>query len=240
MGEINAVDAGRRLYGCAPRPMALLLGAALIAGCTAAKPNLPTETADGLQLQPDTKFAAVYLRPGADFSVYQKVGLDPCKVSFKKNWMRDQNQDRIDLTNRVTQQDVDRIRTELAKMCDEAFRDALLEDPAYTLVETFNQGDEVLIVQPAIVNLDITAPDTRSPNVSYEFTTSSGEMTLELAAADATTQQVLAEIADRREEADDGTLNWTNSVTNRSDAERILKLWATQLRAGLDHLVHGQ
>lgn len=235
MGE-QCSTTGRR----ASRAFAALLPAALTAGCAATGANLPTETADGLQLQPNTRFEAVYLRPGADFTIYDEFGLAPCQVSFKKNWLRDQNSNRVDLTNRVTQKDVDRIRDGLAKLCDEQFKQALLEDPAYTLVESFSEGEHVLVLEPAIVNLDITAPDVRSANVSYEYTTSSGEMTLALAAVDGTTRQTVAEVADRREETDDGTLQWTNSVTNRSDAERILGMWADQLRDGLDHLVRGQ
>lgn len=219
--------------------LALLTGAILLAGCATGS-NLPTETVDGLQLQTDSEFSAVYLRPDVDFTVYQKIGITPCHVSFKKNWMRDQNNDRLDLTDRVTQKDVDRIRDALAKMCDEQFRAALLEEPAYELVESFSEGESVLIVQPAIVNLDIAAPDLRSASSSYDFTTSSGEMTLALAALDGTTHQTLAEVADRRRDANDNTLQWTNSVTNRSAAIRVLKIWTSQLRAGLDRLTrHG-
>lgn len=223
--------------------MGSLLGGMLLAAgaCTstgAKNANLPTETPDGLQLQPDSGADALYLRPGVDFSVYDEVGIAPCKVSFRKNWMRDQNRDRLALDNRVTQRDVDRILDELSKECDKHLRAALQEDPPYNLVETFHEGEAVLVIVPAIVNLDVNAPDVRSASRSYTFAASAGEMTLLLDVLDGTTRQSLAQVADREEDPDfGGTIHWTNSVTNRSDANRILKSWATRLRQGLDRVV---
>jgi hypothetical protein len=208
--------------------------ALLICGC-ASQSNLPEETADGLQRVDDAEVGALYVRPGVDFSSFSKIGLAPCQVSFRKNWMRDYNRDEIDLDDRVTQEDVDRIRSTLAAACDKHFKAALQEEPAYTLVQSFNQGEPVLIIAPAIANLEVNAPDLQTAGMERMYTTSAGEMTLLLEAIDGTTRQVLAEVADRQEDIGmGGTLEWTSSVTNRAEADRMLRSWAKQLREALD------
>lgn len=213
---------------------ALALLATLLAACASTEKKIPEVTHDGLQLVHDTQFAAVYMKPGADLSVYDKFGVTDCQVAFRKNWLRDQNVDRIDLTNRVTQKDVDRIKDALGKECKEKFRQALLKAPAYALVEEFYQGDEVLVLRPNIINLDVSAPETNYPGIERSYTTSSGQMTLYLELLDATTDEVLARVIDRKEDPDDNMMMWTNSVTNKADADRILRRWADQMRNGLD------
>ena len=59
-------------------------------------------------------------------------------------------------------------------------------------------------------------------------------MTLLLELVDGTTGEVLARARDRQEGRDMGRLQWTNSVTNKAEADRILKSWAQRLRDGLD------
>jgi hypothetical protein len=203
----------------------------LLSACTTPAPQ---ETHDGLRLQADSKFQQLYLLPDADLSSYTALGLADCDVAFRKNWLRDQNSSRLDLGNRVTQQDVDKIKDRLGDHCVNYFRQALLESPAYTLVDTFGEGESVLVVKPGIINLDIHAPDVMSPGMSRSYTTSSGEMTLSLELLDGTTGQTLARIVDRRRGMDTGRLEWTNGVTNRADADRTLKRWAGMLREGLD------
>jgi len=211
------------------------LGAVILAtaACTTAPPQ---ETHDGLVLQPGSNFSEVYRKPGADLSGFEAYGLQPCDVAFKKNWQRDQNSNRMDLSSRVTQKDVDKIKKSLSTQCDTHFRAALEEEPAYPLAEKFDEGEAVLILHPAIINLDISAPDVSSAGRSSSYTTSSGEMTLYLEVLDGTTGEVLARAVDRKRQMDTGRMQWTNSVTNKSDADRTLRRWADQLRKGLDEV----
>lgn len=206
----------------------------LLAACAGMEQSVPEVSYDGLHLVPDTRFAEVYLKPGVDIKVYDKFGVTNCQVAFRKNWLRDQNEDRIDLTNRVTQKDVDRIKSQLGEACEEHFREALAKDPAYNIVEEFSEGEEVLVLRPAIINLDINAPDVRTAGMSRTYTTSAGEMTLYLELVDATTDEVIGRIVDRQRDFDDSYLTWSNSVTNKADAERILSRWSEELREGLD------
>lgn len=210
----------------------LLSALAFLAGCASTQP--PAETHDGLVLQSSKKVDEFYLRPGVTLGDYSEFGLASCEVAFKKNWMHDQNQNRVDLTNRVTQQDVDKIKDSLGEQCDKHFREALEQAPAYKLVEQFDNGESVLVLRPSIINLDINAPDTNSANMNRSYTTSSGEMTLFLELVDGTTGEILARVVDRRKGMDAGRLQWTNSVTNKADSDRALKRWAQQLREALD------
>jgi len=176
------------------------------------------------------------MKPGADLSVYSELGMEPCKVSFKANWMRDQNTSRRSPSNRVTEEDVDRIKDALSEACSEQFREALLDEPAYNLVDEFDNGENVLVLRPAIIDLDINAPDLNSPGRANSYTTSAGEMTLYLELADATTNETLARIVDKRRGMDTQRLQWTNSVSNKAEMERILRRWAKLLREGLDEV----
>ncbi|MEM9257003.1 MAG: hypothetical protein AAGA91_16295 [Pseudomonadota bacterium] len=215
----------------------LIVLTGLAAGCATNQP--PAETPDGLVRDTSIKQAEVYKRPGASLAGYDEYGLVPCTVAFRRNWMRDQNMDRLDLTNRVTQQDVDRIKDQLAAECDKYFKDALEAPPPYKLVESFNDGEKVLILEPQIINLDIAAPDLMSPGMSRTYTTSAGQMTLLLDIIDGTTNETLYRVIDRRRALDTGTLQWTNSVTNKADADRALRYWSSQLRKALD-AAHGK
>ncbi|MEH6592381.1 MAG: DUF3313 family protein [Halioglobus sp.] len=204
----------------------------LITACASNSP--PQETHDGLVLTDKGKADEVYMRPGASLKDYKEFGISECQVAFRKNWLRDQNTSRVDLSSRVTQEDVDRIKDSLAMECDNKFRAALQEAPAYAVVDDFDEGQAVLILRPSIINLDINAPDTMSPGRSRSYTTSAGEMTLFLEILDGTTGQILARVIDKQRGMDTGRMQWTNGVTNKSDANRALKRWADQLRQALD------
>ena len=203
----------------------------VMAGCASQPPQV---THDGLELRPDARLQEVYIKPGASLAGFTEFGLAPCKVSFRKNWLRDQNQGRSSLTHRVSQRDVDRIKDTLSADCDRFFREALQAEPAYTLVDAFDDGEPVLVLRPNIIDLDVAAPDTMSPGINRTYTTSAGEATLFLEIEDGTTGETLVRVVDRRRSMDTGRMEWTNSVTNRQEADRALRYWAKQLREGLD------
>lgn len=212
----------------------IALSSAALLACSTTETSAPSVASDGLALVPNTKFQEVYRDPNADLSSYTEIGLAPCKVAFKKNWMRNQNSNRIDLSSRVTQKDVDRIKDRLSSACDEKFRAALLEDPAYAVVDAFAEGEHVLVLHPSIINLDINAPDVLSAGMSRSYTTSSGEMTLKLELEDATTGAIIARAIDKRRGIDTNHLQWSNSASNTAEANRTLSRWAKILREGLN------
>jgi hypothetical protein len=212
--------------------VATLVAVLLPFAAAAAKEQPPETSHDGLVLQPKTKLALVYLKPGVDFTAYDKVALLECEVAFKKNWQREQNQ-----TDpfRVSKKDMDDIRAGLAELFREVFTEELGKG-GYALAES--AAPDVLILRPGIIDLDVTAPAAADMGAgrSRTFSTSAGAMTLVLEVYDSSTGEILARVADRKAARDQGYMTWQNAATNRSEAKRVIKGWAETLRNGLDTL----
>jgi Protein of unknown function (DUF3313) len=197
----------------------------IFAAALAADTALPEVSHDGLHLMKDTKLRAVYMKPGANLKSYDKVALLATYVAFNKNWQRDQNEEAMDLSDRITDQDMTRIRTELATEFNKVFTDVLTK-AGHQMVTTGGTG--VLIVRPAIVNLEVTAPDTMSAGMEQTFSASAGQMTLYMELLDGKTGDIIARIIDP--EAVGGEFaEVRNSVTNMAAAEEVLRRWATIL-----------
>ena len=207
------------------------LSVALV-GC--ASTRAPEVSEDGLSLVADDRFDTVYRLPNSDLGDYGSLVMAPCTVSFRDHWMRDQNRSRPATGNRVSQDDVDRITTALGEDCDTWFRETLSAEPAYPIIDPDASAQGALVVAPAIIKLDVNAPDVRGPGMVQNYTTSAGEMTLSLELRDGDTGTVLARIIDRQEDPDDLWMEWTTSVSNRADARRILRRWSERLRSYMD------
>jgi hypothetical protein len=201
----------------------LALGTAGLTPAAAAK-SLPETSPEGLKLVPKTKVSAVYLREGATFGDYDKVMIIDCHVAFRKNWQRDHNRDSA---FRVSDADVTRIKTELADEFRKVFT-AQLTAKGENVVSTPGAG--VLVLRPAIVNLDITAPDVAAAGRSRTFTASAGQATLFLELYDSVTSELLARAIDvKAANSTWGFISVTNGATNRTEAQRMLKKWADLL-----------
>lgn len=211
----------------------LWAGVALVAGCVQLEPV----SHDGLLLQDDVGFGAVYARDGVDLAGYDQFALAPCEVAFREHWLRDQNQRRPSLTGRVRPEDMQALRASIAGMCDRAFLKILEAPPAYTVVDSKQMAAGTLLLRPAIIDLDIAAPDLREPGILRTFTAESTEMTLNLEVMDGHTGEMLFRVIDRQRDLDSIALRWTTRVTNRADTQRILNHWAKHLRDGLDRVM---
>jgi hypothetical protein len=128
---------------------------------------------------------------------------------------------------------MEKIKKALAEEFDGVFREAL-EKGGYKVVD--ENADDVLLVRPAIINLDVNAPDTPRAGMSRTYTSSAGEMTLYIELYDSVTGDLLAKALDRRVDnaGGSGYYTWTNSVTNRSAGRRILNGWAAILLDALN------
>lgn len=214
---------------------AALLAITLGAGATVAAKEFPKETPEGLVLTKSKVADAVYIRPGVDFSVYNRIAILECPVAFRKDWQRDQERKS---SVRVSSKDMEEMKAGLSAEFRKVFVDELQNKGGYQVVDT--GGDDVLVLRPAIIDLDVTAPDTMSAGRSYTLSESAGAMTLYLEVYDSVTGQLLAKAIDRRSDPGmAGTIQWRNGVTNKADADRILRRWAKALRERLDE-VHGK
>ena len=106
------------------------------------------------------------------------------------------------------------------------------EDGDYALSDA--EGEGVMRITPAIVDLDIIAPDRMRQNMGYALADSKGRMTLELQISDSVSDDLLAQITDSREDSRVGYFEWTTTIQNRLAARNILQLWARRLDKWLE------
>ena len=211
------------------RSLFTLAAVALCAVAFARDPP-PQTTDDGLQLQKSTKSRLVYVRPGASLAQYDKVAILDCDVEFEKDWQRDYNSSRVGLEDRVSDKDVERMKAGLADRFKKVFTRELQDKGGYQVVDT--AASDVLLLRPALVNVEVNAPDLMSAGIDRTVVRSAGQMTLFLELWDPTTRTVLARVMDA--EADDDFAQQANRVTNTMAADRILEDWAHELRERLD------
>jgi hypothetical protein len=204
------------------------LGIVSLAAHAKSKTEIPEYTVEGLKLVPNTKnMALVYAEPGVDLSQYDRVYLVEPYVAFKKNWQRDQSRGSV----RVTSNDMDRIKKNVSELFVGIFTEEL-EKGGYTLAN--ERAEDVLIVRPAIIDLDVKAPDLRTPGRTTTFTTSAGSMTLYLELYDSETDDLLAKALDAKGDRDSGYMEWQSRATNYAAAKRMMRPWAEALRNALD------
>lgn len=206
---------------------ALLFAVSMTA--VAKQDELPDITEDGLHRVSDSKLAIVYAEPGADLSQYKRVKMTDVYVAFKKNWERDQRRSAATLL-KVTSKDVENIKANLAKEFHTVFVETLAES-GYDVVD--ESADDVLLIRPAIINLDVNAPDTPRAARTTTYANTAGEMTMYIELYDSVTGDLIAKALDRQID-NPGYYTWANSVTNRRAADRILKGWASILVGALN------
>lgn len=194
----------------------------------------PAFTEDGLKLVENSEWGLVYVEPGATLAGYDQVQLLDTYVAFKKNWRREQN--RNSGSQRVTENDMSRIKERLATGFSEVFTEVLSE-AGYTVVDA--PGENVLLLRPAIINLDVTAPETSYAGRSKTYAESAGEMTIYLEIYDSVTGDLLAKGMDRQADRERGFMQWQSRAQNTQAARTILKGWAESIVQALDK-AHGK
>jgi len=198
-----------------------------------AKEPLPEISHDGLVLVKDSQVDIAYVLPGADLGVYNKVMLVKPHIAFKKNWQRDQNQTRRG-NERVTDKDMERMISRGKDLFGYVFIDAL-EENGYPFVS--EAGADVLLVYPAIINLDVTAPDVESSRHSSTYSANAGEATLYVELYDSVSGQILARVSDRKVDRNND-LMWSmsrRSSGGSAEATKAFKYWAELLVDALNN-----
>jgi len=211
--------------------LASLAVASLSASPVWAKGELPAVNSDGMELVKSTKMTTVYADPDTDLGIYTSIMLEDTSVAFKKNWKRNYNRDVRDLSSKVGNKDMDRIRESVAASFKGAFVKEL-QAGGYKLVD--QPGEFVLRVKPAVINLDVNAPDVRSASRSRTYSESAGEMTLNLELYDSLTNDNVVIVSDRKRDLGHGYAKWRTSGSNRADANRMMQSWASSFREALD------
>jgi hypothetical protein len=216
------------------RPALLgFMALAMLACAAMADTALPPELA-GLVKVKAKRVDEAYLLPGTDFRTYTKVMIDPAEVAFRKDWMRNINQQNRSTSRQVTTEDAQEIaaaaRSGFAEIWEEAFRKA-----GYEVVKA--AGPNVLRLSPKVIDLYINAPDVMAPGRSRSYTVEAGEATLVLQASDSESGAAVGYAVDRRRTRSNGmTLSWTTSVSNRGDFGILFRDWANICVSALEDL----
>jgi len=206
----------------------------IISCSTAPKDNteLPEFTVEGLKRVPNPEsLAVVYAEPGANLAQYNRVYIIEPQVAFKKNWRRDQNRGSVGLSNQVSTNDIERIKKNVAELFMEVFVEELAAG-GYELAH--ERAEDVLLVKPNIINLDVNAPDTLSAGRSRTYVDNAGSMTLIIELYDSETDDLLAKDIDTKADRNSAYMQWQTGTANRAAGKRMMKPWAEALRAGLD------
>jgi hypothetical protein len=197
----------------------------------AAKDTPPETSHDGLVLIKDSKVDIAYALPGADLSGYDKVMILEALIAFKKNWQRDYN--RSTVQGRISDKDMERAISRGKDLFHHVFAE-VLEENGYSVVN--EAGADVLLVRPAIINLDVVAPDKQTAGRSRSYSASAGEATIYVELYDSVTSQILARASDRK--GNRSSVSWAmsrTSVSNTADFTRGLKYWAELLVDALNN-----
>ena len=168
MKKLNANDSVRP--GRVTAAMALLISSLLVAVAPAALAEEkadaePERSFDNLVAVEGAAMNMAFIDPDADFSVFKRVVILEPFVAFRSNWQRDQNRSR---SRNIRARDMERIKEDVATQFERVFTERL-EAGGYEVVDVVGD-DDVLLLRPAIIDLDITAPDTRSAGRSRTFT----------------------------------------------------------------------
>ncbi|HEX4389146.1 MAG TPA: DUF3313 family protein [Steroidobacteraceae bacterium] len=210
----------------APSQSASAPAAATSAGSGSAQQVLP----NGLHLVSQTPQRILYVRPGANFSKYTKVKILDCFVAMQKNWQEDYNQQVSNLDQIVTDADIQTIKNRLSTQFKQEFTKELTAG-GYPVVDT--TAPDVLLLRPALLNIQVTAPDLLSADPVGTIIRSAGSGTLFLELWDPVSKTILARVIDSQ--ADQQSVAQTfNFSTNKDAADAILKKWADNLVKHLD------
>jgi hypothetical protein len=207
-----------------------------LAGPLAAKNELPEVTEDGLHLQKQSRSGALYVKPEATLEHYNKIMLVDAYVAFKKDWQADYNRSRVGLGMDIKDKDMERIKIDVANEFRKVFTETLEKGGYEVVTET---GYDVMIVRPAIINLEIAAPDLNTAGMQATIVSRAGSLTLYAELYDSVTSEKFAQVIDAQEAGDRGFGYRATRVTNRQALDQTVRHWAGRLVKGLDE-AHGK
>jgi Protein of unknown function (DUF3313) len=184
----------------------------------------PAVSSDGLHLVKHTEFAVVYVKPGASLKPYDKFALLDCFVSFAQNWRENMEDDN---NNMISDADIKRIETELAAKFKQVFVTEL-QAGGFQLVT--DAAPDVLVLRPAIINLQMQAPPNNWDPGEQTYSASAGQMTLYLELYDSVTSTLLGRVIDPEAATNYGGFTWQSQAGNIAAADGIMKKWSDTLR----------
>jgi hypothetical protein len=203
----------------------VVLGFALLAGCAADRP--PEEiTDDGLVRVPSRSVGGVYRAPEASFIQYRRIILEPPSIGFIKDW-REKHPE-------VTQKEFERIRAESVKLFRDEFAREFVKRGPYTFAD--DPAPDVLLVIPAIEELDIVAPDAAVEPGTRTYVNRQVSMKVSGDFRDALTGKVVGRVTmyQPAERYAFNEMRIANRVTSAHEQRDIYARWSRLVREALD------
>ena len=200
---------------------------------SAKKTEYPEQSHDGLQRVHKSKVDLAYVKPGVDFSDYNKFMVLDSYVAFKKDWQKNYR----DINRKhLSTKDLEKMKSGIAELFHEVYVKELQKKDGYEVVTS--PAEDVLILRPAIIDVQVTAPlPNKSMGRSRTYSSTAGDATLYLEVFDSLSGEILARIVDRREVSQPGNfVQWSNGVSNRAAAKRVFAKWAKLLRKRFDQI----
>jgi hypothetical protein len=189
-----------------------------------------TDTPDGhdapwLAERATSDFDTLLVDPDVRLDGFSAFFVEKPTVNFRDHWQRDQNRfDRF----KVKDRDVARIQEDLSAMLQEIITESFLE-AGFELADAPANG--VLVIRPAVVELDIIAPDVPTTSRTYAYSQSAGAMTLEVEVSDGHSERVMLRASERKRDPDRQTFEWRTRPYNTVIARRMMRTWAEDLQA---------
>jgi len=196
------------------------------------QPTQPLPTGDvnveGLREVSARNFESAFVRPGLDFSRYNKLMVNELELAFRTP-DRSQNQFPLGEDQKT------RFRAAMAV----AFGEELGQLQNLELVT--EPGPDVLDLNVRVQDIVAGTPGTRvgaMGRASFALETE-GQMTLVLEIRDSESEEVLIRVFDRRAVEGAAMLSGDNVISTWEGVERLVARWASRAREGLDKLVSG-
>ena len=206
--------------------------ASLLVGCnTTTTPTATTEMShDGLTRIEKAGFDQVWVKRGTDLSQYKRIKLEGVGIEYRpakcaRSTMQASSQTEFCLDDKQKARLVDLIR--------ESFRTELGKSTRFTLTD--ETGPDVLLIRGALLDVVSYVPPEPIGRGDI-FLNAVGEATLIFEIRDASSNAILARVADRRAAERAGDMpQRSNRVTNSYEVERAARAWASVLRERLDN-----
>lgn len=211
--------------------------AALVAGgCATPAPTIQTGpdaevTFDGLNRVDNSQAEFAWARPDFDISGYTKI----LPVSSGIEYRKATNQGRTAAErNRGGPFVIDAgARERFETMVSEVFTEELGQVENWEFVT--EPGPDVMILRGGMLDVFTDVPPDNQAGRVSQFVSAVGQATLVLEIRDSETNTVLARSIDRRwAERPGGQMFEANRVTNMAEARRLVRMWASRLRDGLN------
>jgi hypothetical protein len=200
----------------------LLLGLVLCAGQVRADP--PEVSEDGLVRVESSRKVGVYRAPGIPFTQYRRISVAPIPLSFARGWLR--------ANKNVNEADRERIRSDLVRTFRDELMAELVDRGGYALTD--QAAPDVLLVQPAIQELDISAPDAGLTPGTRTYVNTAGSMKLVIELRDAASGVLVARIIDYEHARESHQLQLANQTSNAEEARIAFANAARHTREALN------